>query len=169
MTNKNPKSVFVLSASYTDKGGNNIKALTGNTSFVLRSNYFTVTGKEKVKGFSFGKINGLECLLLPKEESWFALDSIDCTDVGSVTINTEWQSPLQAVISFEVRLDAANGKLIGNGVTVIPIKDKKAGTTKILLEKITDGSLHKLYFMYKPKPGNEKLLAGISGWEFNGK
>lgn len=169
VTNKNPKSVLVLSASYTDKGGNNIKALTGNTSFVLRSNYFTVTGKEKVKGFSFGKINGLECLLLPKEESWFALDSIDCTDVGSVTINTEWQSPLQAVISFEVRLDAANGKLIGNGVTVIPIKDKKAGTTKILLEKITDGSLHKLYFMYKPKPGNEKLLAGISGWEFNGK
>ena len=165
----NPKSNLILSASYTDKGGNNIKALTGNSSFVLRSNNYPVTGKETVKGFTKGRLNGVECLLIPKEESWFALDSIDCTDVGSVTIRTEWQSPMPSRINFEIRLDATNGKLIGNGATISPIKDKQAGTTKIIWEKITDGRLHKLYFIYKPIPENEKLPAGISGWEFNGK
>ena len=33
-----PAGSMVLAASYTDKGGNNIKALTGNATVSLRSN-----------------------------------------------------------------------------------------------------------------------------------
>src|SRR5690606_8856811 len=43
-----PNTALVLSATYTDKGGNNIKALTASNSLALRSSYLTFSGSEKV-------------------------------------------------------------------------------------------------------------------------
>ena len=42
---------LVLSATYTDKGGNNIKALTASNALALPGSYVTFTGNEDVDGF----------------------------------------------------------------------------------------------------------------------
>ena len=41
-----PAPTLVLSASYTDKGGNNIKALTGSSSISRNSNTVSFTGSK---------------------------------------------------------------------------------------------------------------------------
>ncbi|MEO8711125.1 MAG: ThuA domain-containing protein, partial [Parafilimonas sp.] len=83
--NTKPGAALVLSASYTDKGGNNIKALTGRGMAVLKSNSVMFTGTEKKDGFATFNYNGSNIMLFPKTQGWFALDSIDLTGVNNVT------------------------------------------------------------------------------------
>jgi cytochrome c len=164
-----PGAVLVLSASYTDKSGSNSKALTGSSSLVLRSNQLSFTGKEAVNGFRAGTSAGVPVLRLPESAGWFALDSIDLTGVRSVTIHSRWRNLPETGFGFEVRLDAADGRLLGRGTMPAPKKDQQTGATHVPLEAITDNRFHKLYFVYKPKEGAVAIPASVSKVEFSAK
>jgi len=168
-TNQKPNSVMTLSASYTDKGGNNSKALTGANIFSLSSNIISFSKKQELKGFTGTYFNSIFYLIVPQQEGWFALDSIDLTNVGSVTANTAWQNITPAEFELEARLDSPDGKLLGKGKMTIPKKDEKKGIIKIPLEGITDSNFHKLYFIYKPQPGKAITGTGISSLRFDPK
>lgn len=169
-SDKKPNSVLVLSASYTDKGGNNIKALTGNNSFSLRSNQFFVVGDEAVNGFKMDiNSNGKKCIYFQQQQGWFTLDPIDLTDVSEILVKTYWEKEQPSAINLELRLGAPDGKLIGNGVMTVTEKDKQRGTIKLPVGAVSKGQLNKLYFIYKPIPGNKVSQVMITGWEFNGK
>ncbi len=169
LANQNPNAELVLSASYTDKGGNNIKALTGGNSIALRSNNVSFTGKDEVKGFTTFSVNGNTYMVFPQGEGWFSKDSIDLTGVKSVNIIAGWQAVPQFGFDFEVRLDAPDGKLLGKGSVPMPQKSQKTGTAHVALEPITDGTFHKLYFIYKSKDPKAILQAGVSMLQFNAK
>ena len=169
VANQKPNAVLVLSASYTDKGGNNIKALTGSNSIALRSNNLSFTGKEEVKGFTFYNANGINYLVLPQDEGWFAVDSIDLTGVSSMNIVAGWRNAPKLGFDFDVRLDAPDGKLLGKGSMTIPQKNLLKGAAHVKLESITDNRFHKLYFIYKPKDPKVKIEAGVEMLQFNGK
>ncbi len=168
-TNQKPNSVLVLSASYTDKGGDNSKALTGINVFSLPSNTISFGDKQEVKGFASTFFNSIRYLIVPQEEGWFAMDSIDLTHVGSVTAITAWQNSTPAEFELELRLDAPDGKLLGKGKLIIPKKDERKGFIKIPIEAITDSRFHKLYFIYKPVAGKAVTGTGISGVRFDSK
>ena len=87
---------MVLSASFTDKGGNNIKALPGSNSIALRSNNISFTGGEEVKGFTFYKAGDSNYLVLPQDKGWFGVDSIDLTGVRSVNLMAGWLEVTQS-------------------------------------------------------------------------
>ena len=161
-----PNSVLVISASYTDKGGNNFKALTGNSSASLRSNTVTFTGKEKREGFGTYKLNGTTILLFPTGQGWFALDSIDMTGVQSLAISAMWQTPGKSGIDYEVHLDAPDGKLIGKGTMPTPKKDDKMGVAKVPVEAVTDGKFHSIYITCKLEPGYTGAVRSV---QFNPK
>jgi cytochrome c551/c552 len=158
-----PGSVLVLSASYTDKGGNNTKALTGANSLTLRSNTLLFTGKEKVNGFTTYKAGGATVLVLPESQGWFAVDSIDMSGVRSVNLSTGWQVAPETGFGFEVRLDSPDGKIIGKGSMPAPKKDQKAGLIKVPLQAVIDGRFHTLYFNYK---AIQPVKAGIASLQF---
>src|SRR5206468_7777293 len=61
--NTKPGATMVLSASYTDKGGNNIKALTGTNIAALNSNSVTFKGTEKKNGFDVAESNGMHYMV----------------------------------------------------------------------------------------------------------
>jgi len=166
--NQKPNSVLVLSASYTDKGGNNSKALTGSNSFALHNNNVAFTGKEEMQGFTSMAFNGVRYMLLPAAEGWFAFDSIDLTDVASVMATAGWQTAPTKGFDLEIRLDSPDGKLLGKGSMPVPKKNAKGGAVFMPVEPVTDGKLHKLYFVYKAKPG-EAIQAALAGVQFNGK
>ena len=168
-TNQKPNSTMILSASYTDKGGNNSKALTGTNIFSLPSNNIRFGEKQELKGFSSMYFNSIRYLIVPQGNGWFVLDSIDLTNVGSVTAIVGWQNITPAEFELEARLDAPDGKLLGKGKLALPKKDEKKGNIKIPLEGITDSKLHKLYFIYKPQPGKTVTGTGISGLRFDPK
>jgi glucose/arabinose dehydrogenase/cytochrome c551/c552/type 1 glutamine amidotransferase len=160
---------LILSASYTDKGGTNIKALTGRNSVVLRGNSITFTGKEAVEGFAPLSFNGTNYLMIPLADGWFAVDNIDLTGVKSINIFAGWQVPPAFGFDFELKLDAPDGKTLGKG-SLLPPADKKSnqGMVHIPIEAVTDNALHKIYVVSKPKAG-EKGQAAAAGLQFNSK
>lgn len=160
-----PNSTLVISASYTDKGGNNIKALTGNANASLHSNTFGFRGTEKINGFSKYRAGGATILVFPVGTAWFGIDQIDLTGVKSVNVNNRWQDEGKP-ISFEARLDAPDGKLLGKGSMPAPKKGQQAGAVPITLEPVTDGQLHTIYFLYNSQ---EKIKGGVASVQFNGK
>jgi cytochrome c len=161
-----PTSILVLSASYTDKGGNNIKALTGNNAVSLGSNTLFFKGDEKVKGFTIYKAGGRIYLVLPADEGWAALDHIDLTGVRSVSLTTGWQDAPKKSLNFEARLDAPDGKLLGKGSVPAPMKGQQGGLARIPIEMVTDGKFHTIYFLFKAQ---EITQAGIVSAQFNSK
>jgi cytochrome c551/c552 len=167
--NQKPGSVLVLSASYTDKGGNNSKALTGSSSIALRNNNLVFTGKEEVKGFTSIVYDGIRYMLLPQGEGWLALDDIDLTDVNSVIGTLGWQTAPSSGIDLELRLDSPEGKVLGKGSMPTPNKNLQGGMISIPIEPITDGKFHKMYIIYKPKPGAGPIQAAMAVLQFSGK
>lgn len=164
-----PNSTMVLTASYTDNGGVNIDALTGSTTLALRSSTISFTGKEKLQGFTVAKVNNANVLMLPSGEGRFSIDSIDLTGVKAVNINAVWQQPVAGGLDFQIRLDAPDGKLLGGGTVLAPQQKQPTGTGHVLVDAVTDGKFHTVYFLYKPKDPGKKIMAGIASVQFNAK
>ncbi|MBS1597924.1 MAG: ThuA domain-containing protein [Bacteroidetes bacterium] len=167
--NQKPDAALVISASYTDKGGNNIKALTGSNSIALRSNNVGFAGNEKTKGFKPFKYNGRSLMIMPEADGWIAMDSIDLTGVKSVNIMCLWQSAPEFGFDFEARLNAPDGKLIGKGSMHVPAKNQQMGIAHVKIDPVTDGQFQKIYFTYKPNNPKGTATAAISGLQFDSK
>jgi len=161
-----PAPVLVLSASYTDKGGNNIKALTGNNSISLRSNTIMFNGTEKVKGFTGFKFNGMNIMVFPANEGWVSLDNIDLAGIHSAVVAAGWQGDPAAGFTLEARLDAPDGKLLGKGAMPAPKKGQQFGIVPIPLEAVNDGKFHTIYFIYSNKAAFQGGLVSVT---FNAK
>ena len=109
-------------------------------------------------------------MVMPKEEGWFSLDSIDLTDVKSANIMMGWQDAPVYGYDFEIRLDAPDGKSLGKGSLLPPQnKSTRQGIAHIALQPVDDKQFHTLYIIAKPKNANEKAQAGIGGVQFNAK
>jgi len=167
---KKPNTALILTASYTDKGGTNIKALTGRNSIALRSNSVLFTGKEEMKGYTSIGFNGLNYMIIPLGEGWFKIDSIDLTGIKAINIFAGWQQPPAYGFDFEIKLDAPDGKTLGKG-SLTPPSDKKTqqGTVHVAIDAVTDNAFHKIYVISKPKDAKEIGQAGVAGLQFSNK
>jgi len=166
---KKPGTTMVISASYTDKGGNNIKALTGNNTVALKNNTMGFTGSEAVKGFSFYKMDGTNLVVFPATEGWFAMDNVDLAGVSSVTMVAGWQTPPKGQVTIEAHLDGTSGKLLGTGSIAAPTGATSGGAITIPIASVTDGKMHTIYFVYKPADVNATMQAGIRSAQFNAR
>ncbi len=167
--NQKPNTDLVITATYTDKGGNNVKALTATNAVALPGGYVSFSGDEKVEGFKPFRYNNNNILIMPQAEGWFALDSIDLTDVRSVNIHIGWQETPSVAFDYEVRLDAPAGKLLGKGRMPVPKKGAPTGITRVSVNPVTDGKFHSIYFIYKPSQTKSEMAAGVAAVQFNGK
>lgn len=167
--NSKPGTSLVLSASYSDKGGNNIKALTGRNSVALNAAIMSFTGKEKVNGYTVANFNGANYMLTPIQPGWFEIEGIDLTGVAAVNLMAGWLTAPQVGIDFEVHLDSENGKLLGKA-SLLPPADKKAhgAMLHISMSNISDGAMHNIYFSSKLRQ-NERASVGIASIQFAGK
>jgi cytochrome c len=165
--NEPPNTAMVISASYTDKGGKNIKALTGKTTVSLRSSSVYFNGLEKVKGFTPYKYNNEQVMIFPGKAGWVASDSVDLTGVRRIDLNCGWQSPPKGSLDFELRLDSPDGKLLGRGsIPPVTKKGQPFGIASIPIDGVRDGAPHAVYILYAPK---EPVAGGIQFIQFNAK
>jgi cytochrome c len=166
-----PNGVLVISASYTDKGGVNIKPLTGQTAVGLRSSKVTFESASNLQGFTSVDFNGSHMMILPKDKGWFSIDSIDLTDVSSATMITGWQNQPQFGYTVELHLDKPDGQLIGSA-TIPGVPNGKQGflPLKTAITPVTDGKPHNLYFVTVGKnPKQEPNVAALQSIEFAAK
>jgi cytochrome c len=165
--NAPPGTAMVISASYTDKGGNNIKALTGKTTVSLRSNSVYFTGLEKVKGFVPYKYNGQQVMVFPARDGWVASDSVDLTGVRRINLACGWVTPPKGSLDFEARLDSPDGKLLGKGmIPPVTKKEQQSGIASVPMGVVTDGAMHAVYILYT---GKEAVQGGIQFIQYNSK
>jgi cytochrome c551/c552 len=169
-----PTGALVLSASYTDKGGENIKPMTGSSSLVLIPNTVDLAQAGDFETYTKMVFDGRTLLMVPNQTGSFGLPAIDLTEIGSITLMTASQEPLQVPVDFEIRLDSPTGPVVAKG-----IQESSAGFSApgmpILMHQAslpvtgtTDGKKHKLYVVSDAK-GAELGTFILMGITFNAK
>ena len=164
-------TVMVITASYTDNGENNVKPLTGSKSVVLKSSTVLFAEGTKTDNFEAVNYDGMDLLVTPKEESWFALSDIDLTGVKSAIILAVWQKAPDFGLAFEVRLNSPDGKLIGTGTMPVPKPGQENGTVIIKLNEEINKKGNEVYFVYKPSATamESEGMAALLNVTFSGK
>ncbi len=169
-----PTGALIISASYTDKGGENIKPLTGANSLVLGPNTVDLAQAGEFDLYTKMVFDGRHLLMVPAQQGSFALPAIDLTGVGSVTLMTASQDAITTPVDFEIRLDSPTGPVVATGsqqpspgfsAPGMPILMHQA---QIQLTGTPDGKKHKLYFVSDAKGAGLStfILMGIT---FNAK
>ena len=154
--------VLVLTASYTDEGQGSVTPLTGTTSAYLQSSTVGFSKNTKADGMSYVKFGGMDLLVLPEDESWFALENIDLTGVKNVMLTLGWQAPPTASITFELRKDSPDGALLGSGTMPAPAAAQPGGMLMINLDNAVNDMVDGLYFVYKPTEGENRGPAPVA-------
>lgn len=160
-----------ITATYTDKGGNNIKPLTGSSTVVLRNNKLGFFRTSNLKGYTTLDYNGMRLMLVPAAPGSFSIDNIDLTGVTEVILSAGWQKSPDFGFNFELRLDAPDGKKIGEGSVPggIPNKGPMGGTVmQMKIEPVTDGKMHSIYIVSTPKEKEAGQIA-LQSIQFNAK
>jgi len=169
------RGILYLSATYTDKGGNNIKPLTGNYTITLRNNKMTFTRVRNMNGFTKANARGFAVMAVPKNSGWFSIDDIDLTNITGADFSIAWQKPSSVGYTFEIRLDSQDGTKLGEfslpagGATAsekTPVIETKLSSK---LEAVNDGKLHKLFIVSKSKEAKDTGQVGIQWVEFKSK
>ena len=170
---KEEGGVYILTASYTDKGGEVIGPLTARKILELRSPKlaavdFTSIEKAMRMKVEPGQAPGIE------EELNFVIGNKDgyvaYKNIGLAGIHTIDLGILQAAAYFgggviELRLDAPDGPLIGSAEVVQGLMDMGAETLRAAIKK-TDGK-HDLYVVFDSK-GEDKPVCALMSLEFKG-
>ena len=164
--NVKPNTVMVITASYTDKGGNNIKALTGTNIASLSSSTYLFNDKETMNGFKTFKYNGMNIMMFPDATGSFGTTPVDLSGVRSVSLTCGWQTAPDNGFGVEARLDSPDGKLLGSGTLPKPVKGQQGGMVKIALAPVEDGKMHSLFIVYK---GTDKVAGGFMNMVFASK
>ncbi len=165
-----PNGVLYLTASYTDKGGQNIKPLTGTAFASLRSSNVALGTVHHLNDASSATYNGMQMLLLSNNNSWFAIDSVDLSGIAKATVNYAWQGELVGTIVYELHLDAPNGKLLGqfsaeqNKGVKAPVNMKSSTVT---ISAVTDGKLHTVYVVKKSEGEKSGQTIAVTGFTFS--
>ena len=178
--NKPPKDngLLYISATYTDKGGQNIKPLTGTYTRILRNSKLSFNGVSKMQGFAEFNFNGNQLMIVPKGSGWFSIDSIDLAMINTASLMVVWQAPPVSGYTFELHLDSPDGKKLGEfnlpGMNKPPVtKDKnpKMGGLMITskLEPVTDGKMHNVYVVSKAKDPKDASQFALQWIQFQAK
>jgi hypothetical protein len=100
------------------------------------------------------------------------VDSIDLTSISSATLNIGWEKPAQSGYTFELHLDAPDGKLLGSytlpgggaaGNEKTPFVFKALTSA---FAPVTDGNKHNLYIVSRPKDAAEPNQVGVQWIQF---
>jgi len=151
---------LVITGSYTDQGNSATQPLTGSKSVRLSSSTISFSGNEPVEGFQQMKFNGNEIFIFPADAGWFAIEEIDLTGVTSAMLTAGWQGDLNIGLTFEVRIDAPDGEVLGKGSMPKPVKGQPGGIIPVAIKPVSDGQKHTLYFTYQTE---DPLKVGVPG------
>lgn len=168
-----PNGMLILSASFTDNGGANVKPLTGSSSVYLRNNTMSFQQATNLQEYTTMTFGGNFLMMVPESRGSFSIDDIDLNGIGSVTITTATMQPLTYEHQFELRLDSPDGEIIGESFYK-PGEGFSQGdegpTFQNLtfdLSPVTDSASHDLYIVsYPPEDATPGTLI-LSNIQFN--
>ncbi|PRY84985.1 ThuA domain-containing protein [Mongoliibacter ruber] len=159
--------VFVLSASFTDRGGENIKPLTGNSAVTLRNPAIDMAGIKTLEGFSAMSFGGRTLLIAPgNSKGHFAVKNIDLTDIASIMLIGGGQEATANGYTVELRLGSPTGEKIGEGVmkTIANAgpEGRPMGMLDIKLGQVDTSKSQDIFIVTGPVSAEDEMLALLS-------
>ncbi len=157
--------MFVLNASFTDRGGKEAKPLSGNGSAVLKSPKIGMEQAKNLNGFSIMKFGGQNLMLFPSMEASFAFENIDLTQIVTLQFAGAGQESSKNGYTIEARLDSPTGKVLGNTQFKLATSGNKPpyfGTAIMKITPVTDKKKHQLFFVTKPMKEGEPAAALVN-------
>ncbi len=130
------KGQLTITASYTDKGGNNIKPLTGGQSLSLRNSKI-----------GFGRRG---------TEPFVTTDSIDLSTVKAADLMVSYGKEIGAG-ALTIHLDSENGEKIGE-FTFAGAGTGGQTLLQATLQEVKDGQLHRLFITRSDGIGQLRLM-----------
>ena len=162
--------VMLLNASFTDKGGNNIKPLSTSTTVFLRNSNINLGELDDSFGFNSGNENGQQTLSSPLGRGYFALKNIDLTGLEGIDFTVSSQRPFDYGYQLEARTGSSDGKIIGQ---IVIRKNAEEGMNTQTIElkfgdNVTAG-FQDLYIITEALNEEESVSMNISSMEMIGK
>ncbi|MBN8858395.1 MAG: ThuA domain-containing protein [Sphingobacteriales bacterium] len=159
-----------ISATYADKGGSGIKALTGSGAAVLFSSKFNLSDVTRMEKYSKVKLGGNQVMVAPAENAWFAIDSLDLQDVTGAELTIGWRDAPAGAYIFELRLGAPDGKKLGEAVLNAPgNSSQKTAKLRMLFNTIQEKGKQDLYIVSRAKDASAKNQVGVVSIELLAK
>ncbi|HXR83267.1 MAG TPA: ThuA domain-containing protein [Hanamia sp.] len=165
----NDKGDLYIQASYTDKGGNGIKSLTGKTDAILNNPLVPAEKSEIIKGFSVQNFNDNNIYLSTDDNPVTILKNISLQDVTSVEIMYGLTDTLLHGWKLELHEDSQTGKLLGETTLGLKVATKKPATSVIQLSGIDNAKPHDLYFVFHKIDAADKGGLAILTYHFLAK
>ncbi len=156
-----PQGDIVLSASYSDKGADNMPSLTGIKNLILRNPLLKFGLAESSPGISNINQGGRQIKLINADNSWIKFSQISLQEVKSLQIRFGLAQITEKGWKVELRLDHAEGKLIGKGVIGIGAKEMEPSEAVLQLNQDVKNNLHDVYFVFYKMDANEQGSLGI--------
>jgi cytochrome c len=173
---------FLLRASYTDKGAQNISSLTAMDYVALRNPYLDPQKSEDRKGVQLMTTPRVN-FFMTGNESHIALKSIDLTDVAQINLFVDISPRNSAMGGYvEVRVGSPTGELLGQtqlmepknlgfmrppaGVNPVEWRRQNTPKAEAKIKEVT--GFHDVYFLFKnPDAKETDILMSISEIQFS--
>ena len=154
---------YLIQATYTDKGGNDIGPLTNSQTLALRSPKMKAIDFDDKKAMS--KFNvpeaGGDIAVATEDGSYISFNDIDMTGIKALSIMEGVRPGSTAGGKTEIRVGSPTGTLLGE----MSIFEPMTAPVKVRLTKTVSG-LQKLYFVFKNPKNEGKPLMSITTIEF---
>jgi cytochrome c len=156
LTKDNGKAgTYMFSASYTDKGANNVSSQTGSKTYSLRSAKFKANTFDSSKETMNYKVDGVgEIVIALNDKGYVSYNDIDFSGIGAFKVMGVASDDRTVGGKVEIRLDSPTGQLLGTG----DIEKGAPKPTKITISPTA--GFHNLYLVFSnPNNGGKPLYA----------
>ncbi|MDX2247376.1 MAG: ThuA domain-containing protein [Bacteroidia bacterium] len=117
------QGVFILRATYTDKEVNGIAGVPVESVVILRNTRLAAVQCDEFQGVQKFKLPNppIELMIAQRDGAYIAFKQVDITGIETLTLMVQASANYGMLGgSFEVRLDAPDGKLIGTSTPITP-------------------------------------------------
>jgi cytochrome c len=145
------EGAYLLTATYFDKGKDNLPSIPASETVVLRNSTLTAEQATELNVARIVRFGGAAGLDNVRNNAWAAFKQIDLTGVVKATVSGFLnESTVGGEVEFH--LDKPDGKLLGKAKLTAP--GRASATTR--LESV-DG-MHDLYVVFKNNQAGDKNL-----------
>jgi cytochrome c len=160
---------FLIMASYTDKGANGVRPLTGSASFILENPEVQADAIPEQSGFADYTVNDQAFKVMTGNEGWLALPDISLTNVHNVEIQYGVQNKMKTGYKITMHLDAPDGKVLGSAKIGASLAPMKIASANIPITAVNDNQLHTVYWVVQKADTNSQQALGIATLKFEAK
>ena len=151
---------YIIAASYTDRGNDDLPPNAANASIVLRNASVNAFNADQLKDAADFKLENDREGVEVSNQGFLVFRGIDLTDVANVTLNVLLPNANFSGATLELRSGSAAGKILGTATTVAG-KEKQPLKIPLKTKGVQD-----LYFVFVNPQAKSKQLVVVDKINF---